>query len=197
MFKPFHTYNPDCDKIRFVLDTETLSLEKNAAVVDIALVEIAGNDRQFNMQIQPSWYENHGLGFDMNAGTVEFHKKNNPNFLVQCEQFGQYADLVVGALYDFLVSIQEMEQKEVLLYMQGTDFDKPILEHLFKHFDTELPVHYRNVRDLRTLTALTPEVKYIPGNHTALDDARHSCNHLLKQAAMNGAMFKYLWGFEA
>lgn len=196
-FKPKHSFIPDCDKTRFVLDIETLAVDPKAAIVDIALVEVAGRERTLSVQIRPSWYEDHGLGFVRNAETVKFHAKNNPSFLLNCEAVGHTAEYAVGLIFDFLSTIQEAEETEVLLYMQGTDFDKPILANLFQHFDVPFPVHYRNVRDLRTLNALTPEVKYVAGNHSALDDAYHSKDHLLKQAACDPFMFKYVWGFAA
>lgn len=199
MFKPTHSFIPDCEKLRFVLDTETLALEEtNAAVVDIALVEVLGSGRFFSGQIKPSWYKEFLLrypdSFTINPATVEWHDKNNPDYISMLEQRGEAGATVIGRLFDFLVDLQTMEQKQVVIMTQGIDFDIPRIANLFKQCSCPLPWHYRNVRDLRTLQNLTPQLKYVAGNHTALEDARHSADHLMKQTNCSQEMFQYIFG---
>lgn len=200
MFKPTHSFIPDRDKLRFVLDIETLALaETNAAVVDIALVEVLGNCRFFSGQIKPSWYEEYinytdKDAFTINPATVDWHNSHNPGYLNMLEQRGEAGTTVVGRMFDFLVDLQTREQKQIVIMTQGTDFDIPRITNLLKQCGCPLPWHYRNVRDLRTLQQITPHLKYVAGNHTALEDARHSADHLLKQASASMDINTYLFG---
>lgn len=188
------SYEPDHQKLLFVLDTETLSLEPNAAVIDIAIVPVNSN-WSFSEQIKPSSYEGKAAGkFHLSPATLEFHKEKNPAFLNLCEQRGVSVETAAMGVFNFLEEVQQVEKKQVVLMCQGTDFDIPILKNLLYQAGLLIPWHYRNVRDLRSLQALTPEVEYDKGGHTALDDARHSLVHLLKQAEASPLFNNYLYG---
>lgn len=186
-------YEPDSRKIQFVLDLETLSLKPDAAIIDIALVEVGGGGRQFSMQIKPSCY-NELPGFHVSDDTVKWHAKNDPAYFALCEQRGETAQTAAVKLNEFLRDIQEMEQKQVLFHIQGVDFDKPILQNFLTQFNLIPEFHYRNFRDLRTVQAMTPEISYKAGNHTALEDAKASKDDLIKRAYANPTIGKWILG---
>lgn len=65
------------------------------------------------------------------------------------------------------------------LWANGTDFDIPKLEHLFKSNGCPIPWKYNQVRDLRTLAKLFPEIDWPenPQKHNALQDAICQADH--------------------
>lgn len=186
-------YEPDHLKIQFVLDLETLSLQSNAAIIDIALVEVGRGGRQFSVQIKPSSY-NEISGFDISEQTIQWHAKNNPAFFALCETRGESPQTAAVKLNEFLRDIQEMEGKQVLFHIQGVDFDKPILQNLMSQLGFQPEWHYRNFRDLRTIQAMTPAISYVAGNHTALEDAKASKDDLIKRAHGYRIVWDWLFG---
>ncbi|MNC14359.1 hypothetical protein D3C75_621350 [compost metagenome] len=80
------------------------------------------------------------------------------------------------------MQVKANSDKELVIWCQGTDFDIPIITNFLKHYQYHLPWGYTNVRDIRTLAALFPEVEYKKGNHTALEDATMAAQYLRKLA---------------
>lgn len=76
------------------------------------------------------------------------------------------------------------------IWANGTDFDIPKLQHLFTSNGCDIPWKYNQVRDLRTLAALFPEIAW-PENaqkHNALQDAICQADHAAQLLRMIGEL---------
>lgn len=76
---------------------------------------------------------------------------------------------------------------EPIIWCKGTDFDTAILAHAYKQYNIELPWKYNNVRDMRTLKKLHPQLTYATNHnpHHALSDAINQAVHLSQIFAYN------------
>jgi hypothetical protein len=168
---------PDSEKQSFVLDLETLAIDPRAVVTEIALVELK-TGATFNCIINP--LEQQENGFVQNQETLSWHLKRDPSYAMKLAHNGIKGLSAAEKVVTFLREAKAISGKEPLIWCQGTDFDIPILNHfLGKYLGAgKNPWAYTNVRDIRTLAALFPDVSYVKGNHTALSDAQGSATFL-------------------
>lgn len=162
-------------KANIVVDIETLATEHNAAVIDIAAValyEVEGLNRYFNVKIEPSQYLGHAA-FSSNNATRDFHEKQNPGYLQECEDQGLTIQEAALALFAFMQSYNDVF--ELHCWSQGKDFDFPILSNFMKVAELDVPWNYGKVHCLRDLVWLNPKCRIHPApgsvKHKALDDA--------------------------
>lgn len=154
---------------KVVFDLETLSCESNAAIVQIAAIDM-DNGYTFNTYIDPRSAE--GAGFHVSTETIEWWDKQDP----------EIRDTVMGgtcsiyqALEDFLDWCHEIAAGHVdtiELWAWGADFDIPILRNAIETF-IEYPFDFRKHRCLRTLaSALEIGHKKAERAHDALEDVK-------------------------
>jgi DNA polymerase III epsilon subunit-like protein len=167
------TYKP---KAHLVLDCETLSTRKDAAVIEIgavALYEVPGLDRYFNVLIKPSSYAGTESVFARDAATAAFQDKTNPGFLEECETLGRSFQEAFMLFNCWVASYAD--QLEVHMWSHGKDFDFPIMENLAEQCGEKPAYAYGKVHCLRDLVWLNPKQRIQrPADsvaHRALHDA--------------------------
>lgn len=169
---------PDAGKRHLVLDLETLAIHPHAAITEIGIVDIL-TDQQLYLQINPHEMKE---GFVQDPKTIEWHLTRDPSYLINLVHTGVRPCHAAGALHNWLMQVKANSDKELVIWCQGTDFDIPIISNFLKHYQYLLPWKYLDVRDIRTLAALFPQVEYKKGNHTAIEDARMAAQYLRKLA---------------
>lgn len=169
---------PDSGKRHLVLDLEFLALKPNAAITEIGIIDLL-TDQQLYLQINPHEQRE---DFAQDPGTIEWHLKRDPNYLINLAHTGVRPDYAAGTLHNWLNQVKANSGKDLVIWCQGTDCDIPIIVNFLRHYQYNLPWEYLNVRDIRTLAALFPHVEYKKGNHSAIEDARMAAEHLRKLA---------------
>ncbi|MND61127.1 hypothetical protein D3C87_600990 [compost metagenome] len=169
---------PDAGKRHLVLDLETLALHPHAAITEIGIIDLL-TDQTLSLKINPHEQRE---GFVQDPQTIEWHLKRDPSYLINLAHTGVRPCTAAGNLHNWLMQVKANSDKELVIWCQGTDFDIPIITNFLKHYQYHLPWGYTNVRDIRTLAALFPEVEYKKGNHTALEDATMAAQYLRKLA---------------
>lgn len=177
-----------------MIDTETLSLDNYAAIIDIAVVPVMDGYPGKRWLITPASYNNHA-NFVRDADTIAFHMNNKSRLLEDAEVVGHSWQKVAQEVHNYLQDFTS--SYEIHVWAQGKDFDVPRMDHLFKEAGLKTPWKYSHTHCLRDLAGLFPEVKrrwY--GNHTAMEDARAQVSHLKDIAARSDLAYRFIFGGE-
>jgi len=186
-----------------MIDTETLSLCPDAAIVDVGAVyrDASGLACMFECSVSPRQYSVQHREFHIDPKTIAWHKQNNRANLDEYFRSEETPQSMAGKLVDFLEQAKEGGQYELKIWCCGTDFDIPKLEHLLSPSRGvhKLPWKYSNVADYRTLRDLFPAaMRKVPRNenkHGALSDAVHQflvLEEILKGLSYNTPEVNYL-----
>lgn len=184
------------------LDTESLSLNENPALLSIGAVvfDPHGNDTVESFRAAQGFSivldlkdQVEGFGRHIDGGTVMWWLRQSKE--AQQQVISDKPSFFTGALLALSAWITQHGGQEARLWTHGAAEDAVWLRSAFRAAFLPFPIHYRNIRDTRTLFELAdaPEI-IVPGlvNHVALDDAiyqalriQHAYQHLvqLKEAA--------------
>lgn len=166
-----------------MIDTETLSLRSNAAVLSIGAVEMdleryrLGREYKVNISIG----SNRRINLHIDPDTVAWWNK-------QSDEAKSAASVdampIHGALWGFGQWLTDLKSvgDEVRTWSMGAAFDIPILENAYRACDLPVPWKYKHVMCYRTMYALNRNIKavYDGVHHDALSDARNQARHLLE-----------------
>lgn len=154
------------------LDCETLSLDYNAIIFEIAIfVKDFESEKVKELAIRPNIFEQIGYGRTSSVETLNFHKK------IRGEKF--FSDLQTSKVYQTL-SIAECHKKMSeffndcdSMWVNGLSFDPVIFKTLFSSVGLDLPWPFYKEGDIRTINnyVLPTKVKNKPKTHDALSDA--------------------------
>jgi 3' exoribonuclease, RNase T-like len=182
------------NNIRISLDLETMSLENNAAIVQIAAVvfscppeyQIADEEKEsrwvFNEYADPESSE--ACGGHVDVETMKWWDKQDPS--VKTKVFGGTKHLLY-VLNSFtawlkLVSIVG-DGSDVVVYCKGPEFDYVVLRSAYESVYMECPINFRLVQSVRTIEDIARAMGYVsewsgkcPTAHDALEDAKHQAN---------------------
>lgn len=155
-----------------MLDIETLSTKPDAAVFEIALVEFTRHgmcDDHLNICFVPT------TG-DVDAATVKWwFQRSEPCSLTTATMPEEDAVRRVVAFME--------RRKDYALWAQSPAFDCIILQSLLQRRGSDIPIGFREWRDVRTVRELGdwPKVGYrVDGHaHTAFDDCLRQIDTLL------------------
>ena len=160
---------------RYMIDLETLGMKHDAMILSIGAVQfdLDGPLKDRELYIELVTYSRACNSID--PGTVKFWieetKKGNPPPMSGTAS-PYYA---CCQLIDFMGVLERDDE----LWVNGTDFDIPKLQHLFETNGATIPWKYNQVLDLRTLSKLFPDVTWLVNEHkhNALSDARCQAQH--------------------
>lgn len=162
-------------------DCETLSLRENPALLSIGAVlfDPCGNDTVETLRAAPSF----SVIIDLKDQVGKFGRHIDPGTIMWwMKQPDEARKRVMSetpaglhmALSDFGEWITLHAGYDARLWTHGAAEDAVWLRGAFRDTQVMFPIHYRNVRDTRTLFDLmdTPEI-VVPGlvDHVAVDDA--------------------------
>ncbi len=158
-----------------ILDIETLSRRPNALITEIGA--IAFNRADFVetscLLLQPGFFEQLQLGRHICPETIQFHKqkKTLPS---------QLGDMPVKDAVHFLSRFIR-EHKPERVWIQGPDFDRPIIESFCREVGEDLPWDYWRTADSRTAWNLAfPGIKHDPRPHHSVPDCRATLKDLAR-----------------
>ena len=160
-----------------MIDLETMSVAKNAAIISIGAVEFdiekktLGEEFSQNITLSSCVW----LGMDRSAATL--------NWWAMDENKAARDALTKDAISIELAIARfcQWAAPEIIPWSNGATFDIVILENAIKLCNRIVPWKYYNESCYRTFKRLYPEI-VIPRQgikHNALHDAKHQARHLL------------------
>lgn len=154
------------------LDCETLSLDYNAIIFEIAVfVKDFETGKLKELAIRPNILEQIYYGRTSSIETLNFHKKfRGEKFLHFLQTSNVYRTFSIAECHkkmsEFLKDCDSM-------WVNGLSFDPVVLKTLFASVGLDLPWAYYKEGDIRTLNnyVLPTKTKNKPSSHDALSDA--------------------------
>ena len=145
------------------IDIETLGINSNSPILSIGACDNEGRIYYTNLDVQ-SQIEN---GAVTDWSTVHWWMHQSEAARASLHEFGLPPR---EALFQLSA---EFEWDKAEVWVNGLNFDIPILENAYKRFGMNVPWKYTQCRDLRTLVKLLPHIqKHKPAvAHNALSDA--------------------------
>ncbi len=165
-----------------MVDIETLSTGTRAAIVSIGAVkfdiESGELGPEFYKRVRLKSALNCGLQFD--ADTIEWWLQQGDAARLELVKPGVS---LITALQKFGEFVGE---GDVLVWANGSMFDNRILFDAYELMGLQLPWHYRDDRDQRTLTDIARRLGVVPEpvefegeEHKALNDAKHQARQVV------------------
>ena len=164
------------DKVHVMVDIETYDIERTAKIASIGAVTMRREEQQtFYGEYSPDGQ----YGRTKSESTLDWWSKQ-PIPIPFSEVY-----LETG-LRDFSAWLSALGG-DPIIWCKGTDFDTAILAHAFTSYGYPVPWKYNNVRDMRTLKKLHPQIPYHenPQPHNALWDAINQAQHVDQIFAFN------------
>lgn len=170
--------------VRITLDLETMSLQPDAAIVQIGActIEQFGEEQLlFTRYINPNEAKLHG---HVDIATMQWWDRQHPS--VRAQVFGGTISSK-AALADFEAWCKDLcggDWENLRVYCKGPEFDWVVLRNAFEGVLGHWPFHYRSAQSSRTLLDLvalfglpyTPQELEVPAKHDALEDAKWQAN---------------------
>jgi exodeoxyribonuclease VIII len=187
----------------YMIDLETLGVTPGSVITSIGIVQFDINTgktiREFyrNIDIQSSI----DLGFTISGETLKWwlSQPNKADMFVNTKSLERVLEDVESFFHtvngsEFVtkannsISIgynsetRRSEKRKTIVWGNGSSFDLGILGFAYHKCGMEMPWHFYNERDVRTIVALMPEVKKNMVNsgqaHNALDDCKFQIGYL-------------------
>jgi exodeoxyribonuclease VIII len=170
--------------MRYQIDIETLGLKPNSVIMSVGICNTNGVGKQFYVPKAPQLHVGRCVDQTTLAWWNEPERVQLYNHISDCCHDAFMNGATISGLHLFLADFfaehddsDNPEDREV--WMNSPAFDGVMLESLFTSFGLDVPWHYRNPRDFRTLKNLAlaknPDIQ-LPeepqGLHDALVDAR-------------------------
>lgn len=172
-----------------MLDIETLSVSKNAAIISIGAVffnPATGElGSEFYQTITQASCEAQGLEVD--GDTLQWWSEQS--FAARAVLFCPHATHIMSALGNFerFIFDNTPQNQHVEIWGNGASFDCAIVANAFRRCGFKLPWRYANERDVRTIVALGRELlqidpkyafPFVGTEHHALSDAKHQATYV-------------------
>jgi hypothetical protein len=157
-----------------LIDTETLDTKPSSLVNEIAVIAFDRTSLQVVdwIVLHPDFFEQLALGRTFSADTIAFHRRNKT---LPTLGLGTPLHLCLAYLTVFFA-----EHKPARVWIQGTCFDRPIIESMCDHFNMPLPWHFTKSADARTeWETAFPGVKHPKRPHKALEDCQATLADLI------------------
>lgn len=153
-----------------MIDIETLGTRSTSAIIQIGACYFdrktgeIGNE--FCMNVEQC------SGFTTDKETMDWWEKQSKEARESVFSNPQELEGVLHRLQDFL-------KKGKYLWSHAT-FDVPIIMNAMNVYSLKMPIHYRSMRDIRTLMDLAghkSEIERTGIHHNALDDAKYQAQY--------------------
>ena len=176
-----------------MIDTETAGLPPTGALLSIGGVffdlQTCTLGPTFNRTIHLASSVKHGGTID--AGTVLWWLRQGTEAQKAVAYGGEPIDLVLTDFAEWIA--QTCRHEDVRPWGNSTSFDMTIVGGAYQRLGLQVPWHFTNERDFRTVRNLYPHVEYDPGEkgagaHNALTDAIFQAEHLFKIKNRNKAV---------
>lgn len=167
--------------VNIMLDLETLGTKPGCKIISIGATTFSTDTRNQKQK----FYETIMVGLQdqlkSDQKTLEWWSKQSEE--AQKEVFDNPNSIrLTKALYLFSNWLESLEATPII-WCKGAGFDAPILEAACEIYGFTIPWKFRNVRCVRTVMDMFPEIKAPAFNgvkHNALADAEHQAGHLIE-----------------
>lgn len=167
-----------------MIDLETVSLDKTAAIVSIGAVMFDPTTKQLG----PEFYQNVELsscvefGLHVSQATIDWWAKpENREARDKLTTDAVPLDVAIDRFIEWCGN-GVLADPEIIPWSNGAPFDIVILEHAIDTVGRTVPWKFYNESCYRTLKRLFPEIKVarISLKHDALEDAKHQATHCME-----------------
>ena len=177
-----------------MIDLETLSTHKNAAIIEIGAVEFNKHTGEIgdklDIIINPSdWCKNDR---HVDGGTIQWWFKQTNDArkrFVKQQDDVVYLNLeaALNRLKYFIMDCDCLaeDDENVVMWGNGATMDIAILESAYNYFNLPIPWKYWSVNDVRTIVDLNPKIKEhckfdVGIKHSAVADCLHEIKYLVE-----------------
>lgn len=174
-----------------MIDLETLSTHTNAAIIEIGAVEFNKETGEVGEKLDiiinvSDWTKN---GRHVDGETIQwwFNQTNEARKRFTKKQADvKYLNLeaALRVLRYFIMDCDSVDDdKNVVVWGNGSTMDITILQSAYEYFDIEIPWKFWSVNDVRTIVDLNPTVKAMASfntgvKHSAVGDCLHQIKYL-------------------
>ncbi|EFC1957336.1 TPA: 3'-5' exonuclease [Escherichia coli] len=170
-----------------MLDMETLGVSVSAPIISIAAVFFDPK----TSSIGDSFYKVITLESSLKNALIE--PETLAWWMLQSDEARRvFNDVSAVKLHDALHQLSDFVKEngkpdQLQVWGNGASFDNAIIAHAFRASGLELPWHFRNDRDVRTIVSLCKELKKVNVlksimregvHHNALDDAIYQARYV-------------------
>lgn len=169
--------SPSQSKRSIILDIETLALTPDALITQIGMIAITGDNASVVGEelIVPGFFQQLSLFRRICPETIKFHEENGTLPATLSQEKPEVSIIKMEAF------IQKHQPRHI--WIQGPDFDRPIIEDLCIQLNRKLPWNYWITRDSRTLQGIAfPGVKNPKRPHDAIGDCLATRESILAAA---------------
>jgi hypothetical protein len=156
-----------------MIDIETLGTRSTSAIVQIGACYFDRKTGEIGEEFSMNSNCGGRLSFTTDDSTLEWWKEQSKE--AKKSVFGD----PVHEIEDVLEALSKFLKKGKYLWSHAT-FDIPIICHAYDVCGMKMPIHYRSMRDIRTLMDLadhTSEIVREGIHHNALDDAKYQAQY--------------------
>jgi hypothetical protein len=159
-----------------MIDLETLGINPNAPIIQIGIVYFTLDGIYLSSQINVDFEDalKHGKA---DGSTIKWwlqQSKEAQDSLAKNERTAADACEIMERLFF---------GQNANHYWSHASFDFPILSSLFRSLNRSQPIQYKMMRDIRTLQALVPNMRWSERkttHHNALADATYQAENVIK-----------------
>lgn len=160
-----------------ILDLETLDIKPTSIITEIGLIIFRRDDLTVidHLSITPDFFAQLAAGRTFDPGTIAFHRNNGT---LPCTDPATQTNLHQAAAE---LAQYFREYKPTRVWIQGTCFDRPIIEDFYRSLSQPLPWHFTASRDARTAWDMAfPTQRHPKRPHKALEDCQATLADLTK-----------------
>jgi DNA polymerase III epsilon subunit-like protein len=171
---------PDQSGTSAILDLETLATSPRSIITEIGLIIF---DRATltvidHLEIFPDFFEQLAAGRESCPETIAFHRNNGTLPNIQSPIINHQSIPCIQAVVEVAACIATHRPQNI--WIQGTDFDRPIYEDFCQAQDQPLPWKYHQAKDARTTYHLAfPGQRHPKRPHKALEDCQATLADLI------------------
>lgn len=172
-------------EIDIIIDLETLSTRRTAAIVCIGAVALIGDNVCDEFYLKIDIESALSAGGKVDGETLAWWLRQDED--ARLELYGPDRTPLRMALFKFSQWVHEVESHhtgQMIAWGNGASFDLAILAEAYKEHGIDIPWEFWNERDLKTALTFAPQAKLLAGpfigtKHHALDDAHHEAKQLV------------------
>lgn len=141
-----------------MLDIETMAACPNAAIVSVAAVPF---DLKTNQTGKPfheivDIQSCIDLGLSVSGSAIAFWARQKDEIRKQLTDKGKN---ITHVLFEFRKYMQDLNGKSIKIWAMSPQFDMVILGNAYNKLRQDNPWHYRNERDVRTISSFDPSIR--------------------------------------
>lgn len=172
----------------FMVDLETLSVNSNAVICSVGIVEFTFN-KPYPDCCKRMYYQTIDLqscldnGFEINAETLTWWLNQPDKTRLEInKKDSKHIKTVLEEISVFMFN--NCSENKSFIWGNGSSFDLGILSNAYHKLKLPVPWKFWNERDVRTLVAFVPDIKKLIKNegnfHLPLDDCLYQIKYCIE-----------------